>query len=194
MINASTLRRDSRKARDTRGADSVSGDVRTAGTGASNSSDIDGLLCCGGGRVPGEGEEDVVERGCVLGEPGNPGACRVDLVQQPAHACSGPICGDSDRELARVAVHRAVAQQPDNLVVRGNVGEKQLESRSSDLVLQLRDTALGHDAAGVDDGYPVGQLVGLVEVLRGEEDGHTLPREAGDYVPHRLPAARVEAG
>ena len=55
--------------------------------------------------------------------------------------------------------------------------------------------ALGDDPAAVDDGDPVGQAVGLLEVLRGEEDRHAVaPTSSVDDLPHRLAAARVEPG
>jgi hypothetical protein len=46
----------------------------------------------------------------------------------------------------------------------------------------------------VEDGDPVGELVGLVEVLRGQEDGDAAGREVADAVPHLPAAARVEPG
>ena len=39
---------------------------------------------------------------------------------------------------------------------------------------------------------PVGELVGLLEVLGGEEDGHAAGHELADDRPHRAPAARVQ--
>ena len=40
----------------------------------------------------------------------------------------------------------------------------------------------------------VGQLVGLLEVLRGEQERRALADQLADDVPHAEPAARVEAG
>ena len=41
---------------------------------------------------------------------------------------------------------------------------------------------------------PVGEHVGLLQVLRGQEDGHALlPRQARDLLPERAAALRVEA-
>ena len=55
--------------------------------------------------------------------------------------------------------------------------------------------ALGDDLAVVDDADPVGELVGLLEVLRGEEDRHAeLLVEPAHLVPHARPAHRVEPG
>jgi hypothetical protein len=46
----------------------------------------------------------------------------------------------------------------------------------------------------VDDGDPVGQPVGLLEVLRREQQGRPAADEVLDHVPQREPAARVEPG
>ena len=46
----------------------------------------------------------------------------------------------------------------------------------------------------VEHGDPVGELVGLVQVLRGEEDRHAAGDQLADDLPHRAPAARVEPG
>jgi ABC-2 type transport system ATP-binding protein len=54
--------------------------------------------------------------------------------------------------------------------------------------------ALTGQHAAVDDRDPVGQDVGLLEVLGGEEDGHAAADELGDHVPHVRAAARVQAG
>ena len=44
--------------------------------------------------------------------------------------------------------------------------------------------ALGDDAAVVEDRDPVGELVGLVEVLRGEEDRDAVGDQVADDLPH----------
>ena len=60
--------------------------------------------------------------------------------------------------------------------------------------LQLRRRALGDDPAVVDDPDAVGEHVGLLEVLRRQEDGHALvAREPADLLPERGAALRVEA-
>ena len=46
----------------------------------------------------------------------------------------------------------------------------------------------------VDDPDAVGELVGLLEVLRGEEHGRALGVQLRDLLPDRLAADRVEAG
>ena len=47
----------------------------------------------------------------------------------------------------------------------------QLQGGAADRRLQLVGGALGDLDAAVDDRDPVGELVGLVEVLRGQQDG-----------------------
>jgi hypothetical protein len=44
----------------------------------------------------------------------------------------------------------------------------------------------------VDDGDAVGELIGLVEVLGGEQDGCTGGDEDANDLPHLIPAPRVE--
>ena len=65
---------------------------------------------------------------------------------------------------------------------------------AGDLPLELGRRALGDDLAVVDDGDPVAERVGLVEVVGGEEDGHALVAQPAHLVPHVGAALRVEAG
>ncbi len=62
-----------------------------------------------------------------------------------------------------------------------------------DGALQLLGRALGHQTPSGDDPDPVGQCVGLLEVLGREEDGHPqLGVEPTDLGPDAGPAERVE--
>ena len=75
------------------------------------------------------------------------------------------------------------------------IGGGDLDRRPADLGLERRGRALGGDLAAVDDPDPVRELVGLLQVLGGEEDGDALVAgEVGDLVPERRPALDVEAG
>ena len=62
------------------------------------------------------------------------------------------------------------------------------------LGLEGRRRALADDAPLVDDGQPIAQLVGFLEVLRGQEDGRPAPVDAAHLLPHGEPAGGVEAG
>ena len=77
----------------------------------------------------------------------------------------------------------------------GRIGGLDLDGRPADLRLQRIGRALGDDAAVVDDPDAVGEDVGLLEVLRGQEDGHALVlREPAHLLPERGAALDVEAG
>ena len=60
--------------------------------------------------------------------------------------------------------------------------------------LQLAAGARGDHPAVVDDRDPVGQLVGLVEVLGGEQHRRPVGHDAADDLPQCAAAARVQAG
>ena len=60
--------------------------------------------------------------------------------------------------------------------------------------LELVRRAPGHDPAVVEHRDRVGELVRLLQVLRGEQDGDALVDQAPDRAPQLLAAARVEPG
>ena len=60
--------------------------------------------------------------------------------------------------------------------------------------LQLARRALGDDPAVVEQRDPRCEAVGLLEVLRRQEDRDAVGHELADDLPHDPPAARVEAG
>ena len=62
------------------------------------------------------------------------------------------------------------------------------------LGLERRGRALAHDQAVVDDRDPIAELVGLLEVLGGEEDRRPLAVDPAQLLPDRQPAGRVEPG
>ena len=75
------------------------------------------------------------------------------------------------------------------------VGGNDLDGRAADLGLQRGGSALCHDPAVIDDPDPVGEHVGLLEVLGREEDGDAVVlREPAHLLPQRRPALDVEAG
>ncbi len=62
----------------------------------------------------------------------------------------------------------------------GRVGDADLHRARADRGLQLAAGALGDHAAVVDDGDPVRQLVGLLEVLGGQQDRGARAHEGPD--------------
>ena len=75
---------------------------------------------------------------------------------------------------------------------RAAVVEADLEPLASHLRLQLVGRALGDHEPVVDHRDPVGEAVGLVEVLRRQEDGRALRDESLDRLPEGDAAAQVE--
>jgi hypothetical protein len=143
--------------------------------------------------VTGEGEEDVVEgrpahRHVVDPDPG--------LVQSP-HGVGDRAPALADRH-AQDAVgeggtlRRDRRQRRDRRLGVGLGFERDVEALAADLVLQLVGAALGDDPAAVDDGDAVGEAVGLVEVLGGEQDGGAGGDPPFDRLPEGDAAARVE--
>ena len=64
----------------------------------------------------------------------------------------------------------------------------------SDGALEHIGRALGHQTTPGDDPDPVGQFVGLLQVLGGEEDGHPqFGVEPADLRPHAVAAGRVQS-
>ena len=105
---------------------------------------------------------------------------------------SGQLHGDG---AAAVACQVAEARELLGERVAGaRVGGHDFDGRAADLLLQLRGRALGDDLAVVDDPHAVGQRVGLLEVLRGQEHGHALVvGEPRDLLPQRAAALQVQA-
>ena len=147
------------------------------------------------GRVPGQGEEHVVEGGLV----------HLDVVDGDAGAVEGPDDGGgqaraaADRRPQPPAVMAHVdrtgheGRQRHGRVVRRHA-EGDLEAGPAGAGLELPRRPVGDDPAVVDDHDAVGQLVGLVEVLGGEEQGHAAGHQLADDVPHADPAGGVEPG
>ena len=59
---------------------------------------------------------------------------------------------------------------------------------------QLRHGALGHVPAGVDDVDVVGEALGVVHEVGGQDDPHAAVAEFGDELEHELAGLRVQAG
>ena len=68
-----------------------------------------------------------------------------------------------------------------------------MDARTADLRLQRGRRPLRDDLAVVDDPDPIGERIGLLEVLRGEKHGDpVLAGEPRDLLPEGGPALRIE--
>ena len=77
---------------------------------------------------------------------------------------------------------------------RRPVRERDLHAQATDARLELVRRALGDHVAVVDDRDPVGEPVGLLEVLGRQQDGRAVADELLDRLPQVDPRARVQAG
>ena len=145
-------------------------------------------------RLPGDAQEHVVQAGLLDGHALQPDARAVQRAHQLGHVLRGALEVQAQLAVGRLAArgHRGQHIVGPRRVLAGP--ELQLDDLFADLALELRRRAAGDDPALVDDGDLVGQAVGLLEVLRGEEDRHAeLVVEAAHFFPDRRPAGRVEA-
>ena len=85
-------------------------------------------------------------------------------------------------------------QQPPGRVELALRGEAQFDVPAGDAALELVGGALGHDPAVVEQRDPVGELVRLLQLLGGEQDGDAAGGQVADDLPHGPPAARVQSG
>ena len=93
----------------------------------------------------------------------------------------------------RLGVERA-AQQPRRLVALRGIEQPDVQRAAADGCLEARRRSLGDDLAAVDDGDAIGELVGLVEVLRAQQHRRAQAGQRADDVPHLVARARVQAG
>ena len=169
--------------------------------------------------------ERLVEQGRVGGQGGHrghrlecaTGMAQVDVVEgrprdgRGAHGDAGRLDGGDGRRDDACAVVGAGAHGSalaDDLVEqrdpgealgrngsRCGVGQLEDEAVAAQLALELVGSPGCDDASVVDDGEPIGEVVGLVEVVRRQQDGHPLgARHPGDLRPHLGASLRVEAG
>ena len=65
---------------------------------------------------------------------------------------------------------------------------------AGDAALEFVGGPLGDQLASVEDRYPVGELVSLLQILRRQEDRDAAGDEVADDLPHGAAASRVQAG
>ncbi len=146
------------------------------------------------GRMAGQGEEHVVEGRLV----------HFDVVDgdtglvQGAHHCGGETGPAPHRgpEATSVLAH-VDGSGHEGLECRRRgrrrLAESDLEPGAAGVRFERGRGPVGDHPAVVDDHDPVGQLVGLIEVLGGEQQGHAVGNQEADDVPHPDPTGRVES-
>ena len=138
---------------------------------------------------PGEGEEDVVEARAGGARARRPRARPVDPPDDLREDPGAVVDREGDPAVTRVGAGAVAAEVAEER--RAPPGARASATRRSTTSSPRRsfssvDGPLGDDAAAVDDRDPVGEAVGLLEVLGGEEDR----RPVRDGAPRRPPRAR----
>ena len=109
-----------------------------------------------------DGEEDVVQVGAVDRELLDRDLRVVELLEQVAERRDVAVPGHAEGE--SLLVECRPVEQGSGCAQGLRVGELEADVAAADAPFQLVGGALGDDAAVVEDGDPVGELVGLVEV------------------------------
>src|SRR5579871_6794659 len=116
----------------------------------------------------------------------------VEVVQQAPERRHGAVVGYVELKALPVACRsRESVHRRAQRVGRGELKADVAPWYPS---LQIVGRAVGDDLAAIEDGNVVGELVGFIEVLRGEEDGDPARDQLANAVPHRATAGWVEAG
>ena len=143
---------------------------------------------------PGGLGEDVVETRRVEFEVGNP---HPGLAQCPDHlGLVGRPALQADRHPTLAGRTRGTESPKDGPSGCGiSVADVDTQGWSANRGLQFRGRARANDPTSVDDGDPVGQLVGFLQILGGQEHGGAVLRvEPPTLLPEGLAAGRVESG
>jgi hypothetical protein len=116
----------------------------------------------------------------------------VQLVEQFAERVHGAVGRDLQNKLVLVGSSRReeLRRRPQQVETR----KVESDVAIGGAALQLGRGSFGDDPALVEHRDPVGQLVGLVEVLGGEQDGDPGRNEPTNDLPHGATATRVQAG
>ena len=149
------------------------------------------------GRGAGQLQEDVVQRG-----PAQPDVADADLgPAQPGRRLLHqlqPVARRWEREPVRALVRlRLAAAHPGEHRLRPvplpRAGQFHLQDLAADPVLELVPGSLRDHLPPVDDGDPVGQLIGFLQVLRGQQQRRPPALQLAHDGPDLVAAARVQA-
>ncbi len=145
----------------------------------------------------GEVQEHLVERGAAQGEVVD--LDRLGIERAHDRGERRRAVGDLDGDRAGVGIDGWLgAGRPadDERGIRepGAVGRHDRDAVAADAALELAGRALGDHAAVVHHRDAIGELVGLIEVLRGEQHRRAGGGDLADRLPDRGASAWVESG
>ena len=146
--------------------------------------------------MAGEGEEGVVERGAAERDVGDGHVRLVERADDPEQRGAGRDRG-GDLERAGVAVGelgRERGDRPGGGVELVGAAQRDDHPLAADAGLELGRGAAGDHAPAVDHRDAVGEPVGLLEVLGGEEQRRAVVDELAQDGPEGVARVRVEPG
>ncbi len=142
--------------------------------------------------MTGEGEVDVVEaRGPYL-VVDRLDAGVLDCQHEPGEVSGAVADGNTGTVAVKGCPERAELQGKLPGLVGGRQGE--LGVTAAGRALSSAGVPLAMTRPPVDEGDPLGQGVGFVEVLRGQQHRGAVLDEPADDVPERVAAGRIESG
>jgi hypothetical protein len=138
-------------------------------------------------------EGEVVDDYAVAGQLGE--GPRGRSARFDADAVAGDAGGQRDRvRLGLDGRVQRVGQDVRGRLALGGVAQSHVDGARPDRRLQRPGRALGDDPPVVDDRDPAGEPVGLVQVLRGQQDRRAVRDDRPDDVPDLAAAAWVQPG
>src|SRR5579884_4530042 len=142
-------------------------------------------LLCGG--VSGEGEEDIIEGGTAQGQVFQANLRGVEVAHDGGEQLRA-VCDRHD-EVAALSSDLRFARTVGKDGLQScfqiaSVRDGQFEPLAADTGLQVVGGSVGDDAPLIDDGDAVGELIGLLQVLRGQQDGGAIGSKVADNLPH----------
>jgi hypothetical protein len=149
------------------------------------------------GRGAGQLREDIIQR-----RPAQPDVADADLrPAQPRGRLlhqTEPVARGREGEPVRALVRLRLAaahprQQRLRLVTLPCAGQFYLQDLAADAVLELVPGSLRDHLPAVDDGDPVGQLIGFLQVLGGQQERGPLALQFAHDGPDLAAAARIQA-
>ena len=118
-------------------------------------------------------------------------------VPTPTTVSTPPVVGACTDRASRVedrVVTRRLGDDGRRLVETTRIDDDDVDVIATDLALERAGVAAGDDPAAVDDDDVVGEALGLVEVLRGEQDGGAAVDERVEHRPQLGARPWVETG
>jgi hypothetical protein len=149
-------------------------------------------------RISGQLEEDVVERGPPQGQVAHGDALPAKRGRRIGQQLE-TVAADRARELVRSlrGLRIAAANRGERLLGAlpvGGVAQLDLQDLAPYTILELVARTLRDHSPVVDHRDPVGELVGLLEVLGGEQHRRPLAHEVADRAPDLVSAAWIQPG